>query len=303
MEFGRVEEKELNKIDFTLPAEPPFNEKILKGKPVAKPQVYMGCAKWGRSEWVGTLYPLKTKEKDFLENYVQHYNSIELNATHYKIYGADMIQKWSDKAGAKDFKFCPKMYKGVTHFGSLKGKETLSDEFLKGVIEFKNHLGPIFIQVSESFSPARKEELFGYLKTLPADLQFFVEVRHPEWFYNPAVSEEYFSTLKKLKMGAVITDAAGRRDCAHMYLTLPKTFIRYVGNSLHKTDYTRIDEWVDRIKFWLDNGLKELYFFMHMHNEALSPQLTAYLTDKLNAACGLDLQKPMFMPKQKGLFD
>ena len=303
MEFGRVEEKELNKIDFTLPAEPAFNEKILKGKPAANPQVYMGCAKWGRSEWVGSLYPLKTKEKDFLENYVQHYNSIELNATHYKIYGADMIQKWADKAGEKDFKFCPKMYKGVTHFGSLKGKEALSDEFLKGVIEFKKHLGPIFIQVSESFSPARKEELFGYLKTLPTDLQFFVEVRHPEWFYNPAVSEEFFSTLKKLKMGAVITDAAGRRDCAHMYLTLPKTFIRYVGNSLHKTDYTRIDEWVERIKFWLDNGLKELYFFMHMHNEALSPQLTAYLTDKLNAACGLDLQKPMFIPKQKGLFD
>ena len=302
MEFGRVEEKELNKIDFTLPAEPAFNEKMLKGKPAAHPKVYMGCAKWGRSEWVGSLYPLKTKEKDFLENYVQHYNSIELNATHYKIYGADMIRKWSDKAGTKDFKFCPKMYKGVTHFGSLKGKETLSDEFLKGVIEFKEHLGPVFIQVSESFSPARKEELLDYLKTLPTDLQFFVEVRHPGWFSDSAVSEDFFSALKKLKMGAVITDAAGRRDCAHMYLTLPKTFIRYVGNSLHKTDYTRIDEWVDRIKFWLDNGLKELYFFMHMHNEALSPQLTAYLTDKLNAACGLDLQKPMFIPKQKDLF-
>ena len=92
MEFGRVEEKELNKIDFTLPAEPAFNEKMLKGKPAAHPKVYMGCAKWGRSEWVGSLYPLKTKEKDFLENYVQHYNSIELNATHYKIYGADMIR-------------------------------------------------------------------------------------------------------------------------------------------------------------------------------------------------------------------
>ena len=38
-------------------------------------------------EWVGKVYPEKTKEKDFLQYYVQHYNSIELNATHYKIYG------------------------------------------------------------------------------------------------------------------------------------------------------------------------------------------------------------------------
>jgi len=163
-------------------------------------------------------------------------------------------------------------------------------------------LGPIFIQVSESFSPKRKDELFAYLKSLPKDLDFFVEVRHPEWYSDKKISEEYFSTLKKMKLGAVITDAAGRRDCAHMHLTMPKTFIRYVGNSLHPTDYTRIDDWAKRIKFWLDTGLKELYFFMHMHNEATSPELTIYLADKLNAACGLYLQKPVFFTKPGDLF-
>ena len=33
MEFGRVPENELGKIDFTLPGEPAFNKKVLKGKP------------------------------------------------------------------------------------------------------------------------------------------------------------------------------------------------------------------------------------------------------------------------------
>jgi uncharacterized protein YecE (DUF72 family) len=275
---------------------------VLKDIPAKSPKIYMGCAKWGRPEWVGKIYPPKTKEKDFLEHYVQHYNSIELNATHYKIYDEAMIKKWSDKAGNKDFKFCPKMYKGVTHFGRLTGKEFISDEFLKGISAFGKHLGPIFIQVSESFSPKRKDELFDYLETLPKDLEFFVEVRHPEWFSDKKISEDYFSSLKKLKMGAVITDAAGRRDCAHMHLTMPKTFIRYVGNSLHPTDYTRIDDWVKRIKLWLDHGLKDLYFFMHMHNEATSPELTIYLADRLNAVCGLKLQKPAFANKQEKLF-
>ena len=49
-----------------------------------------------------------------------------------------MIQKWKDKAGKKDFKFCPKMYKGVTHFGKLTGKEFITDEFLKGISAFKD---------------------------------------------------------------------------------------------------------------------------------------------------------------------
>ncbi len=295
MEFGRVDEQELNAIDFKLAPEPSFNKKILKSAPVKHPAVYMGCAKWGRPEWVGKIYPLKTKEKDFLEHYVKHYNSIELNATHYKVYGPEAIAKWAGKASGTDFKFCPKMYKGVTHFGKLTGKEFISDEFLKGVMAFKQHLGPIFIQVSESFSPKRKQELFDYLKSLPEDVQFFVEVRHPDWFADAIIAQELFSTLKHLNIGAVITDAAGRRDCAHMHLTLPKTFIRYVGNSLHKSDYSRIDDWAKRIKYWLDNGLKELYFFMHMHDEATSPELSVYLADKLNKVCHLNLQTPQFV--------
>ena len=186
--------------------------------------------------------------------------------------------------------------------GALKEKDLLTTEFLKGLLAFGKYLGPIFIQVSESFSPNRKHELFTYLQSLPKDLQFFVEVRHLEWFANPVIAIELFSTLQQLNMGAVITDASGRRDCVHMYLPVAKTFIRYVGNSLHASDYTRIDEWVKRMKYWLDKGLSEVYFFMHMHNEATSPELTVYLVDKLNKECGLKLQKPTFVSQQQNLF-
>jgi uncharacterized protein YecE (DUF72 family) len=302
MEFGRVTEQELDSIDFSLPKEPVFNKKILSGKPTKNPKVYLGCAKWGRTEWVGKIYPLKTKEKDFLDHYVQHYNCIELNATHYKVYGPTGIKKWADKAGDKDFMFCPKMYQGVTHRGSLKGKDFITTEFLRGVIAFEEKLGPIFVQVSDAFSPKRKDELFDFLKSLPTDLQFFLEVRHPDWFAKEDIRTEMLTTLQSLNMGIVITDTAGRRDCAHMHLTIPKAFIRYVGNSLHPTDYTRCDAWIERMKHWLDKGLQELYFFMHMHDEATSPELTVYLVEQLNKRCGLQLQQPTFVNAPPKLF-
>ncbi|TAL51418.1 MAG: DUF72 domain-containing protein [Chitinophagaceae bacterium] len=302
MEFGRVPEDELNSVNFSLPAEPADNKKILEGRKNKNVKVYIGCAKWGRTEWVGKIYPPKTKEKDFLQHYVEHYNCIELNATHYKIYGATGISKWRDKAKGRDFLFCPKMYQGVTHRGSLKGKEFITTEFFRGIVAFEEHLGPIFVQVSDSFSPNRKKELFDYLASLPKDLQFFLEVRHPAWFVKPEIQKEMFETLSSLNIGAVITDTAGRRDCAHMHLTIPKAFIRYVGNSLHPTDYTRTDAWIERMKYWLDHGLRELYFFMHMHDEATSPELTVYLVDKINKVCGLNLQKPEFINQQAGLF-
>lgn len=295
MEFGRVHESELNNIHFVLPEDPAFNLGVLPGKKSADPKVYLGCAKWGRTEWVGKIYPQKTKEKDFLDHYVKHYNSIELNATHYKIYGAAGIAKWAAKAGERDFMFCPKMYQGVTHRGSLLNKDFITSEFLRGILAFEKHLGPVFVQVSDAFTAKRKDELFTFLQSLPTDMQFFLEVRHPDWFGKEAVKNELFAFLRSINMGIVITDTSGRRDCAHMHLTIPKAFIRYVGNSLHPTDYTRVDDWINRMQYWLSNGLQELYFFMHMHDEAYSPELTVYMVDKLNAACGLHLIKPTFV--------
>jgi len=244
---------------------------------------------------VGKIYPYKTREKDFLKHYVEHYNSIELNITHYKIYGEKGVRNWAEKAKGKDFKFCPKMFQGITHKGKLNTKRFLTNEFFRGMVGFGEHLGPIFVQFSETFSPKRKLELFTYLETFPANLPYFLEVRHPAWFEKENEKEELFKFLSDHNMGAVITDTAGRRDCAHMRLTIPKAFIRFVGNSLHPTDYTRIDAWVGRIKHWLDHGLPEIYFFMHMHDEATSPELTVYLIDKLNAVCGLNLKKPQFV--------
>lgn len=302
MKFGKLPEAQLSAVNFSLPAEPAFNSTILTGKPVQKLKAYVGCAKWSIPEWIGKIYPAKTKEKDFLEHYIKHFNTIELNATHYKIYDRTTIKKWADKAGNKDFIFCPKMYKGITHEGNLSDKKDVTAEFLKNIVAFDKHLGPIFIQLSETFSPARKSELFSFLKSLPADIQFFLEVRHPDWFSNPSTKTELFTTLKNNNIGAVITDTSGRRDCVHMHVTTPATFIRYVSNSLHATDYTRINEWGQRIKFWVENGLGEIYFFIHREDKIYSPELAVYVVDKLNAALGLQLEKPKFITAQPTLF-
>jgi uncharacterized protein YecE (DUF72 family) len=297
MDFGRVPENELSDVNFALPKDPEGNKKILdKAGKTDSPQIYVGCAKWGRKEWVGKIYPPKTKDAQFLDEYVKHYNSIELNATHYRVSAPD-IKKWNSKVGSKDFLFCPKVPQSISHFSSAfqkPGTQEQLDDFLAAVSEFKEHLGPIFLQVSDKFGPVKKKELYAFLATLPKDVKWFFEVRHPAWFADEAEKKELFNTLYKLNIGSVITDTAGRRDCCHMHLTTPTTFIRFVGNSLHETDYTRIDEWVKRIKKWTEEGLKELYFFMHMHDEAKSPELSLYLAEQLNKKCKFNVIKPKF---------
>jgi len=143
MEFGRVTEKELDKIDFSLPREPAANKLLLK-KSKKKPLVCLGCAKWGRKEWVGKIYPKSTKEAQFLDHYVKHYNSIELNATHYKVYKPEEIAKWAAKAAGRDFKFCPKITNSISHYSGFNNVDFLTSAFLEGVLAFGKQLGPIF---------------------------------------------------------------------------------------------------------------------------------------------------------------
>lgn len=292
MQFGRVDPAILNDIDFKLPAEPAFNKAVLPGKATARPGFRLGCTSWNRKEWVGNVFPKGTKEKDFLTQYARVYNSIELNATHYRIYPPATIRKWKEKVAGQDFLFCPKIPQSISHYSNLVNAMDQTAAFLEGVVEFEEHLGPIFLQLSESFGPSRKSNLFNYLAALPVDLEFFVEVRHPDWFSDPHHSQELFSTLRNLDMGAVITDTAGRRDIVHMHLPTARTFIRYVGNHLHPTDYTRVDDWMNRIRYWMDHGLETAWFFMHMPDETAVPELSAYLAAKLEAVCGIKVPHP-----------
>ena len=167
---------------------------------------------------------------------------------------------------------------------------------------FGDNLGPLFLQLSDNFTPKSLPDLKGYLEHLPKDVPVFAELRHKEWFANSEVRETVFNLFSELNIGAVITDASGRRDCVHMTLPTPHAFIRFVGNSLDRTDYSRVDEWVDRIKQWRAMGLQSVWFFMHQHDERYSPELADYVSEQLNAKLGLNLQRPVFIDRDKGLF-
>ncbi|WP_276480619.1 DUF72 domain-containing protein [Paraflavitalea pollutisoli] len=310
MDFGKVPDDQLNSIDFTLPADPAVNALSLKGQRAVKPLVYMGVPRWGDRSWIGRVYPKGTKEAGHMEQYVKHFNAGELNATHYKIYTPAEIGKWAARAEGRDFKFCPKVPQSISHYSNFNNVFDQTSAFLEGVLAFGDHLGPIFLQVGEAYAPGRRDALFKYLASLPTDLQFFLEVRHPQWFSDKVVYKEMMDTLRSMNVGAVITDTAGRRDCAHMGLPVPKSFVRFVANLLHPTDYVRADAWLERIIQWINQGLEELYFFVHMPEEMYCPELVAYMIDKLNPACDLHLMKPQFIVPAKptggmqmGMFD
>jgi uncharacterized protein YecE (DUF72 family) len=294
MDFGHLHHTKLSLVDFSLPPEPASNADVLEGQPVASPKLYVGCPRWGVKEWVGKLYPKGTKDAHFLDEYVKQFNCIELNSTFYNLYDESTIRKWSERAGGKEFLFLPKVFQGISHEGPLSDKLPLTHAFEKSISAFGKHLGTAFLQLNDGFGPQRKKELQDYLQSWPKLMPLFVEVRHAGWFKADELNS-LADMLRHFKKGLIITDTAGRRDVCHMRLTIPKAMIRFVANNLHPTDHPRVDAWVERISYWLQSGLEELYFIIHMDQEKHSPELAVYLIDLLNEQCGLKLQKPVLV--------
>lgn len=292
MKFGALPQESLRGLDLSLPKEPQSNALVLPGIRAANPKFYIGAARWGHHSWAGRMYPPKTPASRFRQLYPRYFSAVELNATHYKIYDPAVMQQWQEAARGRDFKFCPKFPQAISHYSHFKNTEGLTTAFLESVLAFENNLGPIFLQLSESFSPAQKDDLFHYLSSLPKDLTFFLELRHPAWFTDGATKEALFTKLRELKIGAVITDTPGRRDVAHMYLTLSKIFVRFVCNSLHPTSFERTNDWIQHIQKWMNLGLEETYIFLHPGDDAAIPDLASYWIEEIKKHCQLNLPNP-----------
>lgn len=287
MEFGKVDHPE--NIDFTLPKDHPDTKKMLITHKNDQPfEVYVGCAKWNKKDLKG-FYPRGTKDE--LIYYSSQFNSIELNATFYKAPSIVQVQTWRDKV-PDGFKFYPKIPQTISHFSRLSNVGDRLTAFCDAVVTFESTLGIPFLQLHDNFKPKDLDRLQDFIKEFPKGMPLAVEVRNKEWFLEGKVGDQLSDLLREEDKVAIIVDTAGRRDLLHMRLSSPHAFIRYVGAN-HPSDYTRLDDWIARIKEWRQQGLQSLHFFVHQNIEKESPLLAAYFIKNINKELNLDLKVPI----------
>lgn len=295
MKFGSVDNpKQLN---LNLPDDHPDTERVLSEHKNGKPQIYVGCAKWNRSDLKG-FYPRGTKDE--LEYYSSQFNSVELNATHYRNFPEDQINDWYEKV-PDDFKFFPKVYRLISHLKWLNDIEEPVQEYLDSVVHFKDKLGTIFLQVRDNFAPKFFDRVETFVELWPKDIPLAMEFRHPDWFNDKKVADDLYQLLEEKGIANVISDTAGHRELLHMRLTNEEAFIRYVGANA-PSDYDRLDEWVVRLNTWQDQGIQRIHFFVHQNEEKASPKLAAHFIKKLNEELGSNLKVPKVDDEQGDLF-
>lgn len=283
MEFGKL--PNISRVDFTLPPDPPQNAELLAALPKTTytPAIYLGATGYNMKPWLGSWYPAGIKDKDHLKYYGTQFATIEHNTTHYRIPDEATVARWREETPS-DFRFCPKIPQTISHARDLGLSGGQIPFFCKMIAGLEKKLGCCFLQLPPYFSTQDLPLLMRFLEVFPKEIPLAVEVRHESFFEPTVAAEDFFQLLQRHHVATVITDVAGRRDVCHMRLTTDKVLVRFVGNNLDPTDYTRIRDWSERLADWCAAGLRAVYFFTHEPDNLLAPDLAAFGAETFAAA-------------------
>ncbi len=147
--------------------------------------LYVGTSGYSYKHWMGgRFYPSKLKTGQHLIFYANHFNSLELNVTYYRLPLLSTLERWR-KVTPKDFAFAAKFNHLVTHYQRLKG----CDESLKVNQVIRDGLGTklaiMLAQLPPSFAEDinRLKDFLDLIKKGPGRWvpRLAVEFRHTSW--------------------------------------------------------------------------------------------------------------------------
>jgi uncharacterized protein YecE (DUF72 family) len=217
-------------------------------------KLYIGTSGWSYDEWVGEFYPEGTSKSDFLEYYVEQFNSAEVNATFYRLPFENMVKGWRNKAPV-NFVYSIKGNRRITHYNKMQD----IDEYLSHFISRVRQLGPALRTIFWQFPPSFKKDtarLKSFLEKLPEDQQFAFEFRHTSW-----LDDEIYDLLRD-NNSAIVWQSSGKFpvDCTP---TADFIYIRFHGLTGYKYSYeqSELEPWAEIIQNQLDEGRDAKVYF------------------------------------------
>ena len=263
-----------------------------------KQKLRIGCPVWSCPHWRGKVYKAKSARANWLKEYSEVFSTVEGNSTFYGIPAVDTFKRWADVT-AEGFSFALKFPRVVSHEKQLKNAELETDQFLAGldVLNDAGRLGPSFLQLGPSFNPSGITLLRQYLESLPQQFPYAVEVRHLDFFEEPAESE-LNQMLSELGVDRVIFDSRPLfskapddeiekvsqqrkpKSPVRKFVTGTRPLLRLVGRNNLDLARPWVEEWTQQIAEWVEAGL-EPYVFTHTPDDQFAPDFAELFNDCL----------------------
>ena len=166
-------------------------------------RVHVGTSGYSFPDWVGIVYPPGGRSRDFLQQYARWFDSVEINASYYRIPSPRTIEAIRRKV-PPDFRFTVKLPKEMTH--QRDRARAALEPFLEGIAPLREtgQLGGVLAQFPFSFKHTAENMRYLERAANPfakAGIPINVEFRHRSWY-----EEEVFARLRDLRIGFVNVD-------------------------------------------------------------------------------------------------
>jgi uncharacterized protein YecE (DUF72 family) len=169
-------------------------------RPFQGRHIRVGTSGWsypsGKGKWNGVFYPKKKAGFDELAFYAEHFDTVEVNSSFYRVPTIETTRAWARRT-PKDFDFSLKLYQKFTHpdmFLTATGQDPAdlerkdADEFRAAIdpLAVAGKLGVLLAQFPASFrNDANARGYLGWLLAQFKDYPMAVELRHRSFSEDP----------------------------------------------------------------------------------------------------------------------
>jgi uncharacterized protein YecE (DUF72 family) len=256
---------------------------------VNHPLILLGTSSFTATGWQGSFYPKRMRPADYLAFYAEHFHTVEVDSTFYACPTARTVENW--KARTPDgFVFSVKVPQTITHDKVLVDCHAELEEFLNTMGILGEKLGPIVFQFPffDKWKIKDRHEfmdrLIPFLKKLPADRRFAIEIRNKKWF-----DAEFANLLREHKMALVLQDRSRMPSPSELKfdpITADWTYIRWLGDRKDIEEQTttwdkavvdrtaELSSWVDFCYQIMNRGVL-IYAYANNHFQGHGPATIA----------------------------
>jgi uncharacterized protein YecE (DUF72 family) len=181
-------------------------------------QLSVGTSGFSYKEWLGRFYPEKLPGSEMLRFYAEHFTTVEINNTFYRMPAEAMLAQWLQQV-PDQFTFTLKAPKRITHVNRLHDSEANVAEFLRRASALGSKLGVILFQLP----PYLKKDLprlTAFLDQLPPGRPIAFEFRSSSW-----QDDEVYELLRSRAAILCVTDTdegdtpfIATSDCGYLRL-------------------------------------------------------------------------------------
>ncbi len=222
-------------------------------------ELHVGTSGYSYKEWKGSFYPDKMPAKDMLAFYGQHFSTVEINNTFYRLPRADVLESWASQV-PDSFRFSVKASRRITHLKRLKEVEEPTAYLMKTLETLGDKLGIVLFQLPP-FSKKDMERLQAFLAILPPNVPAALEFRNETWF-----DDEVYDALRASGCSLCVADTEDD-DTIDIVRTADVGYLR-----LRKCEYSdaELSSWGDAIR--AQKWSRAFVYFKH-EDEGTGPAL------------------------------